>query len=97
MNELNQAIVLYVGWNLSSYPSEDESRLLEHFGEVKGMELAKRVRSILEDLKQTQPDWNSQDLAEAAKWAVGKVAARHWLLDRQAKAALEWTFSWWWK
>lgn len=97
MGDLNHAIALYVGWNVSPYPNESESRVLDHFGEEKGEQLVERVRSLLEELQQIQPNWEKHDLVSASKWAVGELASRHWALNSEAKAALEWIYSWWWK
>lgn len=97
MSDLNRAISLYIGWNISSYPQEDGSRVLDHFGEVKGAKLVDQVRSLVEELQRIQPNWEKHDLVGASKWAVGKLASRHWTLNGEAKSALEWLYSWWWK
>jgi hypothetical protein len=97
MNDLNHAIALYVGWNVSLYPNEDEIRVLSHFGEVEGTKLVERVRLILEELQQIQPNWEEHDLVSASKCAVESLASRHSTLNDEARAALEWIYSWWWK
>lgn len=97
MSDLNRAIVLYIGWNIMSYPQEDELRVLDHFGKVKADNLVAEVRSCIGELRQIQPDWEKYDISSASKWAVGKLRSRHWTLNGNAKAALEWLYSWWWK
>jgi hypothetical protein len=97
MSDLNRAIALYVGWKASSSPHEDDSRVLALFEGKRGANLAKRARSIVRELQLIKPDWNRHDLASGSKWAVRKLASRHWGLDREAKAALEWTCSFWWR
>jgi hypothetical protein len=97
MTELDQAIILYTGWKISSYPQENESRILDQFGELKGEVLIGEVREIVSELKRIQPDWERHDLTGASKWAVAELASRHIGLNDEAKSALEWLYSWWWK
>lgn len=97
MNEIDKAIVLYVGWKISPFPKEDESRVLSQFGPDEGSILVEEVRSILDELQKSEPDWQKYDLIGASKSAVGQLKLKYPQLGDTATSALEWIYSWWWK
>jgi hypothetical protein len=96
-NKLNAAIPIYIGYGITSYPKPDGSRLAAAFGSDLGRQLEAEVKLLLHELGQLKPDWNSQTLENATKWASGEFKRKHPDLDSQALAALEWIYSWGWK
>jgi hypothetical protein len=94
---LDRAVVLYVGWKLLPFPQESASRVIDFFGETKGSRLVAEVRSLLAELDALPPDWTKHDLVGASAWAVAELMSRHDTLGDEARAALEWIYSWWWK
>lgn len=97
MNQIDQAILLYLGWKRSPFPTEDEVDIFREFGPDQGADLVEKVRSILNELSAVEPDWQKNDLVSASKIAVGKLKINHPDLSDAAASALEWTYSWWWK
>ena len=95
--DINEAIAIYIGYGLNSFPKEDESRLIKKYGEKNGNDLHARVRGILKELGEIQPDWNNDSLITAAEKASRFVASTHPELDETAIKAMQWIFTWWWK
>jgi hypothetical protein len=94
---INEAVPLYVGYGITSFPNEDASRLAAQFGPELGRQLESEVKSLLDELDQLKPDWNTHSLLSAAKWAGEELKSKHPDLDSKAIDAFEWIFSWWWK
>ncbi|MDO7837514.1 hypothetical protein Q4610_20960 [Sphingobium sp. HBC34] len=97
MDDYNQAVVLYIGWEIASFPQEDEARVLDRFGPTLGPALVVRVQALLEELQAIQPNWDQHTLVSASNWAVKQLKQKHPQLDEAATSALEWIYSWWWK
>ena len=97
MSDLSRAVVLYVGWGEGLNPDEDPSRVIDEFGRYKGTALAGQARSIVEELREIRPAQGDDDLAGASTMAVNRIASRHPTLDSDARSALEWLYSWWWR
>jgi hypothetical protein len=94
---INKALILYIGYGITSYPKEDNARLVAEFGPELAPVLEIQVKSLLEELDQIKPDWNTHTLISAAKSAADELRRRHSELNEQSSKALEWIFSWWWK
>jgi|SRR4051812_27244914 hypothetical protein len=97
MEDLDRALLLYIGWKWSPSPSLDEARILNHFGNEKGAELVDMARLILGELDSIKPSWERHSLTEAAEWAVEKVALAHPELDAETLQALNWIYAWGYK
>lgn len=97
MNDLSQAIVLYLGWGVASSPRENRDAIIDRFGESNGNKLYEEVQSVVEDLQEIEPNWDRHDLVGASKSAVQELSLRHIGMSSEAKSALEWLYSWWWK
>jgi hypothetical protein len=96
-SDLSKAIVIYVGYGITTYPKEEGSRLLSEFGTERAAELEARIKNILESLNQIKPDWNKHTLVSGSQWAVAELKKTIPGLDAKGTAALEWLYSWWWK
>ena len=97
MANINEAILMYVGYGTDTYPKEDRHRLIARFGSMIGSQLATEVELLLQELEAIKPDWNTQTLEVGSALAVRELSKNHPELDDRAVAALKWTFSWWWK
>src|SRR5690242_13454667 len=95
MNLISEALSLYVGYGITSFPKEDVSRLKEKFDSDVALRLEKEIKLILEDLDSIKPDWKSHSLVSGSKWAVEELRHLHPELNSKAVEALEWIFSWW--
>lgn len=97
-NELNVAVLRFLGYDSEPYPQENGARLVDEFGVHLASQLAPKVRDLLHALDQLKPDWTvHSSLDAAAQWAREEVRRKHPELDAKALDALEWAFSWWWK
>ena len=97
MTLINEAVPLYLGYELDPFPKEDASRLVSKFGVERGNELESQVKMLLNELIKLKPDWNAHTLVTASRWAVAELRQVHPELDNRSIAALEWVYSWWWK
>lgn len=95
-NEESEAIVLYLGRGLSSFPKPSAARLVNRFG-CRAETILASVEAILEELRRFEPDWSTQTLLRATDEAVRRVARAHPNLSDDALAALRWYFSYGWK
>jgi hypothetical protein len=90
----SEAIVLYLGRGVLSYPKRDAARLIERFGETEGLDLVAYAQGILKELFDVIPNWEKDDLGAATHRAATVVAENHPELDPDALAALRWSYSW---
>jgi hypothetical protein len=97
MDGLNQAIPLFVGWGVSSFPKEDGKRIIDRFGLVEGRKLSAEVQALVDELRGITPDWSKHTLVSAGQWAVAQLKSRHPELSDEAASALNWLYTWWWK
>lgn len=97
MIDLDEAILLYVGWNSSSYPTEDEAPILKRFGPIRGRRIRKNLRLLIAELDGIKPNWEGSDLVGVSKFAAAQIASRHSELGAESLAALEWLYAWWWR
>jgi hypothetical protein len=96
-DHINSALVAYLGYGISTYPSEQPSRIIDMFGGEAASIYISEVKDILNELKRLRPDWSSNSLVSAGVWAKEKMRLTHPELDSNALNALEWAFTWWWK
>lgn len=95
--ELSDAIVLYVGYEVSNCPRLERSRLIPKFGEVRASDVELRVKSLLTELGSIEVDWATHDLVSGSAVARDAMHTRFPELSEQALDALEWKFSYDWK
>jgi hypothetical protein len=94
---LNRAIVLFLGYGISSYPDNQSARLTSEFGPELAFQLEQKVSQILDDLDLLKPDWSTQSFDSACIWAKEEMHRKYPELDSSALSSLEWAFSWGWK
>lgn len=89
--------MLYLGKGVTPYPTRDPRRLVDRFGSLDAADLVAYCEAVLEELYDSNPDWATENLAEATERAVAVVASRHPELSPDALASLSWSYSWDWK
>lgn len=94
MDDLNEAIRLYVGWAITRYPQEEAARVAERFGAARGAVLTARVQLLLHELQAVPIDWQVHTLASGSAEAARAMKLRHPALDEAATSAMAWSFSW---
>jgi hypothetical protein len=97
MDDVNLALVKYLGYGVEPYPKEDAARIEKEFGSERATVLEGRMRPILSEFAALKPDWSRHSLAAAAEWAGKEMKRRHpWLSEESIKAMI-WIFTWRWK
>lgn len=95
---LNRAIVLYIGVGVNPYPSLDEKRIYDNFGQEPGLPLKNKAVAILHELYElyeiNTANHSSGDLEEFER-VRSEMEKKHPELDKEAMDALLWAYSWW--
>ncbi len=92
--ELGEAIVVWSGWGVSSFPMFDRERFVRHFGERAAARLHALVRGYVNEFYDCE--WSQRwdlDLCERADAAEREFAAKHPEMPAAAVRALGWHFS----
>jgi hypothetical protein len=97
IDKQSEALILFLGLGITPHPKRDPERVLAKFGDGVGLDLVAYSQAVLTELYNEQPDWNTENLAEATERAVDKVRASHPELSGDAIEALRWSYSWDWK
>ena len=97
MSDLDTAIILYAGWKSSSYPLEDEARVLDHFGQAKGTRILEDLNVLLDELDGLKPIQSDGDSNNATKRVMAEFTSRHPNLHKETIEVLQWYYSWWWR
>ncbi|MDR1461126.1 MAG: hypothetical protein LBI78_05725 [Campylobacteraceae bacterium] len=96
--ELSLAVVRYYGVGVEFYPHSDKTRVIDEFGEEKGMVLLYKIDKILNELDGLLRDCSNYTLNGVTDWAIDMMKKKHPELNEQALKALGWAFSFaWWK
>jgi hypothetical protein len=95
--DLSKAIVLYLGYGTHPTPTHNRAQLVETFGATRGEALEFLVRSVLEELGDTQIDWSAHSLQSATDMVRKEMHDRHPDLSDAALNALAWKFMFDWR
>ncbi|MBD3214668.1 MAG: hypothetical protein GF311_18805 [Candidatus Lokiarchaeota archaeon] len=95
--DINRAIVLYVGIEKKSFPMVEEKRVFKEFGPKKGKKLLKYVDQIFHELYNIEIDWNEHSLVSATEFVCEEIAKRYPKLSESAIQALGWDYSYNWR
>jgi hypothetical protein len=96
-SDLSDAVVLYIGYDVTNCPRLDRSRLVPKFGEVRANEFERQVKSLLAELGSIEVNWAAHDLVSGSALARDEMHTRFPELSEHALDALEWKFSYDWK
>ena len=91
--ELCDAIVLWSGWGTSSFPSRDERRVLDYFGEEAGAGLLAIIKQLETDFYETQAHQTTAGLAEMGRLACEDFRLKHPEADDVIVKTLAWCYS----
>ena len=95
--DLSDAVVLYIGYDVTNCPRLDRGRLVPKFGELRASELERQVNSLLAEIGSIEVNWAAHDLVSASALARAAMHTRYPGLSEHALDALEWKFSYDWK
>lgn len=96
-NDLSRAVVLCLGYGVSLSPICDGAKLVEIYGQRKGMELLNDVRTLTKEATQFPIDWANSSLAAAGMAVHAEMHNRHPDLDINALDAIAWKFTFDWR
>jgi hypothetical protein len=82
--ELNKAIVLYIGIEDYSFPNKDEARLIKEFGTKKGEKLLKCIALIFDEINSIKFNWEDHTLISANDF-VCEMAKKYPKLSESAR------------
>lgn len=91
--QLNHALVAYLGWGRSSFPRHDEAAAKEFMAASEEEELLAQVKSIVAGCVSVEIDWSTHTLSEAGDEVRRVMAARYPELNDDALDALRWEFT----
>ncbi len=90
---LNQAIILYLGRGMSSFPRHDEAVVRGLVAKEEADELLEKVKEVITGCMSVEIDWSAHSLSEAGDEAVRVMAQSYPDLNDAALDALRWQFT----
>jgi len=96
IDDKSRAVILLLGFGITSSPVIDPARLAVAFGPTLATELEAFVRQVLDDVDDVDLDWTGLSLEAAGERAADFAHARYPELSDQALRAISWkvTFDW---
>ncbi|HZV37022.1 MAG TPA: hypothetical protein VFB72_20770 [Verrucomicrobiae bacterium] len=91
----NRAVRIYIGYGITSFPDQDQARLIAKFGPELGTLLYAKINTLLDELDHIKPDTDT--LILSSKRAAAELKQNHPELDPNTIDALEWIYSWGYK
>jgi hypothetical protein len=94
---LSEAIVLWTGFGVTTYPQRDEDRVRKRFGDDATAALLPLLKALEEDFYTSTAYNRVPRLADMARQAASEFRGRHPELSVEAVDAFAWCYSWDWK
>lgn len=94
---LSEAIVVWTGYGVTSFPQRDERRVAAQFGVEAAVELVPLMAALQKDFYKSTAYNTVAGLAEMAAQAASEFRGRHRDLSDEAVEAFAWCYSWDWK
>ncbi len=88
--DLNTAIVSYLGFSRAAEPQTDWRAVVDAIGLDRAEAVEWAMLDVLQDLRESKPDWRMHSLWAGSEWAVRELRKRHPELDDAAAKALTW-------
>ena len=89
----SHAIVVWTGYDQSSWPARDEDRLVAEFGLELATELVPLVRRLDDDFYASDAHLTASDLSTMAQEASAAFRGLHPEISEEAVAALTWCYT----
>ena len=96
-NIMNKAIVLFLGYGLTTHPDEQSQLLVNEFDLQVANEIEADIKKLHNEIENLKPDWSVHTLISAGSWLKAETQRIHPELDQLALNAIEWAFTWWWR
>lgn len=91
--ELSEAIVIWSGWRRATWPTRDESLVVDHFGADLAADLLVALRRLEEDFYSSNARHVVSDLTEMAELAADEFRTMHPEIAEEAVQALAWCYT----
>jgi hypothetical protein len=91
--DLNEAIIVFIGYDLLKAPVPDRVRLAYQLGQDKADAILPRVRAIIAEMDEVPVNWSTMDLNAATDHVIATIRERHPELSDRALLALDWLYS----
>jgi len=88
--DLNTAIVSYLGFSRAAEPQTDWRAVVDAIGLDRAEAVEWAMLDVLQDLRESKPDWRMHSLWAGSEWAVRELRKRHPELGDAAAKALTW-------
>jgi hypothetical protein len=96
-NDLNDAIILFLGFGTASSPRRDRARLDQEFGVDHGATHESQVLNLIAEVGELAVDWSTHSLESAGEAVRSALHGRHPDLSDVAVRALVWKFTFDWR
>ncbi|HET6246294.1 MAG TPA: hypothetical protein VFE47_01245 [Tepidisphaeraceae bacterium] len=96
VDELSNAVVLFLGFGSASSPRMDNEGLIQAFGKA-GLRLESQVLSLIDEVSKFKVDWSKDSLESAGHMIHDEMHRRHPRLSNDALRALAWKFTFDWR
>ncbi|MBL0319044.1 MAG: hypothetical protein IPP74_07125 [Alphaproteobacteria bacterium] len=97
LNDLSRALIIFIGYGISSSPTRNSIKIIEEFGPAEGERLLYSIKIVFEEVGRINVDWSKNTLESAGKIARAHVQEIHPDLSEEALQAIEWKFTFDWK
>ena len=72
---INEAIIISI--SETAIPRVDRQKLIDHYGEIEGSDMADRVIDLVREAVAMPIDWGTMTLAEGVNDIIGRFSQRH--------------------
>jgi hypothetical protein len=90
---VSEAVALWLGWGVTSWPQRDEGRLAARFGAVAAADLLPLVRAWEEDFYASDSRLTARNLVEMGGLAAEEFRSRRPGATETAVEALAWAYT----
>jgi hypothetical protein len=90
---VSDAIVVWTGWGRTSWPTRDETQLVEHFGAEKASDLMWTVSRLEAEFYESDAHLTVADLVDVGHVAAARFRGSHPELTDDAVEALTWCYT----
>lgn len=89
---VSEAIVVWTGKGISTWPERDEQRLVDEYGSATAKILMPIVRRLHDEFYSTEARFQSMDILEIGEIAAADFRKRHPEISESAVEALAWCY-----
>ena len=92
-DELSAALVIWIGWGETTWPSRDDQRIVNAYGADRALDILPSLRALEDDFYKSDANLNVADLVEMGQVAATQFRENHPEIDYLGIAALIWCYT----